>query len=77
MLELPRRDKILSLVTHSAKLGLHNASEPTFGMLCALCHWTTWKADAQALLTNADFQSVKQEIRMALEACVSKGVCGP
>lgn len=75
--ELPRRDKIVSLVTHSAKLGLHNASEPTFGMLCALCHWTTWKADAQALLTNADFQSVKQEIRMALEACVSKGVCGP
>ena len=75
--EIPRRDKIVSLVTHSAKLGLHNASEPTFGMLCALCHWTTWKADSQAPLTNADFQSVKQEIRTALETCVSKGVCGP
>lgn len=34
--ELPRRDKIVSLVTHSAKLGLHNASEPTFGMLCVI-----------------------------------------
>ena len=75
--EIPRRDKIVSLVTHSAKLGLQNASEPTFGMLCALCHWTTWKADSQAPITNADFQGVKQEIRTVLEQCVSKGVCGP
>eukprot|EP00434_Breviolum_minutum_P043671 symbB.v1.2.038941.t1/scaffold6254.1/size19611/1 len=75
--EIPRKDKIVSLVTHSAKLGLQNASEPTFGMLCALCHWTTWKADSQAPITNADFQGVKHEIRTALDQCVSKGVCGP
>ena len=75
--EIPRRDKIACLVTHSAKLGLQNASEPTLGMLCALCHWTTWKADPQAPITCADFQSVKHEIRMALETCVSKGLCGP
>ena len=75
--EIPRRDKIACLVAHSAKLGLQNASEPTLGMLCALCHWTTWKADPQAPITNADFQSVKHEIRMALETCVSKGLCGP
>ena len=75
--EMPRRDKIVSLVSHSAKLGLQNASEPTFGMLCALCHWTTWKADSQAPMTNADFVSMKQEIRTALDQCVSKGVCGP
>ena len=75
--DVPRRDKIACLVNHSAKLGLQNASEPTLGILCALCHWTGWKNDPQAQITNSDFQSVKHEIRMALETCVSKSLCGP